>query len=77
MDYHDGSAGNAHLAVIKYAATAKKLGSIFFNPGDCFPYPPWPLFNAALSQVDPRFQESRSLNQMGRDLAKYSRVHTK
>ena len=37
MDYHDGSAGNAHLAVIKYAATAKKLGSIFFNPGNCFP----------------------------------------
>src|SRR5579872_2281318 len=29
MDYHDSSAGNARLAVIKYAATAKKLGSIF------------------------------------------------
>ena len=37
MDYHDSSAGNARLAVIKYAATAKKLGSIFFNPGNCFP----------------------------------------
>jgi hypothetical protein len=34
MDYHDVSAGNASLAVIKYSATAKKLGSIFFNPGD-------------------------------------------
>ena len=34
MDYHDSSAGNARLAVAKYAATAsKKLGSIFFNPG--------------------------------------------
>ena len=40
MDYHDSSAGNARLAVIKYAATAKKLGSIFFNPGDCFSLPP-------------------------------------
>ena len=37
MDYHDSSAGNARLAVTKYAATAKKLGSIFFNPGDCLP----------------------------------------
>jgi hypothetical protein len=35
MDYHDSSAGTARLAVIKYAATAsKKLGTIFFNPGD-------------------------------------------
>ena len=33
MDFHDSSAGNARLAVIKYAATAKKLGSLFFNPG--------------------------------------------
>ncbi|KAF9793484.1 hypothetical protein BJ322DRAFT_132608 [Thelephora terrestris] len=33
MDYHDSSAGNARLAVTKYAATANKLGSIFFNPG--------------------------------------------
>lgn len=34
MDYHDSSAGNARLAVIKYAATAsEKLGTIFFNPG--------------------------------------------
>lgn len=33
MDYHNSSAGNARLAVIKYAATAKKLGSIFLNPG--------------------------------------------
>ena len=33
MDYHDNSAGNARLAVIKMAATANKLGTIFFNPG--------------------------------------------
>ena len=33
MDYHDSSAGNARLAVIKMAATANKLGTIFFNPG--------------------------------------------
>ena len=34
MDYHDSSAGNARLAVAKYAGTAsKKLGTIFFNPG--------------------------------------------
>ena len=35
MDYHDSSAGKARLAVAKYAATAsKKLGSLFFNPGN-------------------------------------------
>ena len=35
MDYHDSSAGNARLAVIKYVATAsKKLGTVFFNPGE-------------------------------------------
>ena len=34
MDYHDSSAGNARLAVAKYAGTAsQKLGTIFFNPG--------------------------------------------
>ena len=33
MDYNDSSAGTARLAVIKYAATVKKLGTIFFNPG--------------------------------------------
>ncbi|KAF9793491.1 Alpha/Beta hydrolase protein [Thelephora terrestris] len=33
MDYHDSSAGNARLAVIKYAATAEKLGTLFVNPG--------------------------------------------
>lgn len=35
MDYHDNTAGTARLAVIKYSATAsKKLGAIFFNPGN-------------------------------------------
>ena len=33
MDYHNSSAGNARLAVIRLAATAKKLGTVFFNPG--------------------------------------------
>ena len=34
MDYHDSSAGTAHLAVIKWATpTSPKLGTIFFNPG--------------------------------------------
>jgi len=33
MDYHDNSAGNARLAVIKSPATAEKLGTVFFNPG--------------------------------------------
>jgi hypothetical protein len=35
MDYHDGNAGNARLAVIKYSATAaKKIGTLFLNPGE-------------------------------------------
>ena len=43
MDYHDDSAGKARLAVIKYSATAsKKLGTIFFNPGN----PLYPSFIA-------------------------------
>jgi len=33
MDYHDSSAGNASLALIKLAATGKKQGTLFFNPG--------------------------------------------
>jgi pimeloyl-ACP methyl ester carboxylesterase len=37
MDYHDSSAGNARLAVIKLAATANKLGTVFFNPGSSLP----------------------------------------
>ena len=40
MDYHDSSAGNARLAVMKYAATVEKQGTIFFNPGDHPFYPP-------------------------------------
>lgn len=35
MDYHDSSAGYARLAVARYVATgSKKLGSVFYNPGD-------------------------------------------
>ena len=44
MDYHNSSAGNARLAVIKLAATAKKLGTVFFNPGDPL-HPPLVLFH--------------------------------
>ena len=34
MDYHDPNAGNARLAVAKYAATAsQKAGTLFINPG--------------------------------------------
>ena len=42
MDYHDSSAGNARLAVAKYAATSsEKLGTIFFIPGA--PFNPSPV----------------------------------
>ena len=40
MDYHDSSAGNARLAVIKLTATKNKLGTVFFNPGKLL----YPLF---------------------------------
>ena len=34
MDYHDPGAGEARLAVAKYAATAsQKIGTLFINPG--------------------------------------------
>jgi hypothetical protein len=62
MDYHDSSAGTARLAVIKYTATApKKLGTIFFNPGD----PPHPSFvpsaNIPSPQVGPAVRDSTTL----------------
>ena len=44
MDYHDSSAGNARLAVIKLPATAKKMGTVFFNPGN-LPHPPSVVFH--------------------------------
>ena len=45
MDYHNIFAGTARLAVIKYVGTApKKLGTIFFNPGDSF-RPPFVVFH--------------------------------
>ena len=37
MDYRDSSAGNARLVVIKLPAAGKKLGTIFFNPGNPLP----------------------------------------
>ena len=45
MDYHDSSVGNARLAVIKLAATpGKKVGTLFFNPGNS-PHPPFVVFH--------------------------------
>ena len=44
MDYHDSSAGNARLAVIKLTATKNKLGTVFFNPGKLL-YPPFVVFH--------------------------------
>lgn len=44
MDYHDNSAGNARLAVIKLAVTAEKLGTVFFNPGNPL-HPPLVVFH--------------------------------
>ena len=44
MDYHDSSAGNARLAVIKLAATGKRLGTVFFNPGN-LPHPSFVVFH--------------------------------
>jgi len=43
MDYFDNSVGNARLAVIKYAATAGKQGTIFVNPGELF-HPSFAIF---------------------------------
>ena len=55
MDYHDDTVGTARLAAIKYSAfPSKKMGTIFFNPGN----PPHPSFtvlptHTPISQVDP------------------------
>ena len=60
MDYHDTSAGTARLAVIKYAATAPKKGTIFVNPCD----PPLPSFipstDIPYRQVVPASRDSSS-----------------
>jgi hypothetical protein len=59
MDYHDSSAGNARLAVIKLAATANKLGTVFFNPGSSLP-PSFVVFHRhPFLQADPEAQESK------------------
>ena len=53
MDYHDISAGNARLAVIKLPAAGKKMGTVFFNPGDLLRPPSWSsTTNIQPSQVD-------------------------
>ena len=76
MDYHDSSAGNARLAVAKYAATAsKKLGTIFFNPG----MPIQPIVrglstNTQPLQVDPVVRESKSSENSDNSLVKNLRV---
>ena len=75
MDYHDSSAGTARLAVAKYAATVpKKLGTIFFHPGN----PLHPLFmvstDVQFSQADPTVQESRPSQSSVKVLVKVSGV---
>lgn len=63
MDYHDSSAGNARIAVIKLAATTNKLGTIFFNPGNPPIHHPRSSTNTNFLQVGREAQESRpSLN---------------
>ena len=61
MDYHESSAGDARLAVAKYAATSsEKLGTIFFIPGTPFNPSPASVLpsNPRLLQVDRAVQES-------------------
>jgi hypothetical protein len=41
MDYHDSSAGNARIAVARYAATGNRQGGLFLNPGE-------PLFRVSV-----------------------------
>ena len=61
MDYHDSTAGTARLAVAKYAATApKKLGTVFFNPGNPLHSSFLVPTNIPFLQVDPAVQESRA-----------------
>ena len=73
MDYHDSSAGNARLAVVKYAATSpKKIGTVFFNPGDKIAPSSivFPLIREFL-QVDLVPQESRPLRYLARNLVNF------
>ena len=74
MDYHDSSAGNARLAVIKYAATAKKLGSLFFNPGHPLCPGSYPRADISILQADLAVRGSTPSYHMVRRLVKYSRA---
>lgn len=39
LDYHNSSAGNGHILVVKANATAsEKKGTVFLNPGQCYDY---------------------------------------
>jgi hypothetical protein len=60
MDYHDTSAGTARLAVIKYAATAPRKGTIFVNPGDPSRPPFTPSTDMPFPQVGPAVRGSSS-----------------
>jgi hypothetical protein len=74
MDYHDSSAGNARLAVIKLAATANKLGTVFFNPGSSLP-PSFVAFHRyPFLQVDPEAQGSKLCQHFLNYLVNTSRV---
>jgi len=74
MDYHDSSAGNARLAVIKLAATANKQGTVFFNAGSSL-HPSFVVFHQyPISQVDPDSQEPKSCQHLLRYLIYTSKV---
>jgi len=73
MDYHDSSAGNARLAVIKYPATAERLGTIFYNPGDPL-RPSLVVFHSNILQADLAAQDSKSLQESVKRIIKVSRV---
>ena len=76
MDYHDSSAGNARLAVIKYAATAKKLGSLFFNPGHSLCPCSYSWVDISFFQADLAFQGSTPSYHMARQLANFYGART-
>lgn len=75
MDYHDDTAGTARLAVIKYSATAsRKLGTIFFNPGNSL-YPPLQSStHIPFSQVDPAGQGWKLFRDSARHSVQISKV---
>ena len=76
MDYHDSNAGEAHLAVVRYAATASsKAGTLFINPSRYTLHYVSSCPNA-LSQAGPAALESRPSHKADRTLAYFSRELT-